>query len=173
MMSFGMYNNNRVDIPWYRQEKSVKTIFDFIKAIDWQNEKPLQAIIGLHFLLATLIILSWSNPTKQFQNFRIFLWLFIITLCVCTEKINEYLSRNYKDFGFSEQYFDSSGKFIMLVWAVPLLILVCVLTFKMLNELWNTLIEVKVKQLKVQHKKKQLGEKQKGEQEKKEKKKDK
>merc|ERR1712203_206520 len=135
-------------LPWYRAENSVKTLWDFIAAVDWPNEKTLQAVVGFHFLMALLIIYSWHN-----SNLRVPLWLFLITLAFASEKLNEYLSHHYKSFGIGEQYFDSSGKFILLIWAGPILILICVLTFKMLKDLWETLIDYKVKQIKLQRRK--------------------
>lgn len=136
------------NVPWYRKENSVKNVFDFISAINWPNEKTLQAVIGFHFFLALVIVWAWRNP-----GYRLTLWLILMSLCMATEKLNEFCSQHYKKLGFGEQYFDSQGLFILLIWAAPLLILLFILTGKMLNELWHTLIETKVKQLKVQKKK--------------------
>lgn len=132
-------------IPWYRAENSVKNLPDFISAIKWSEEKPLQAILLFHTLISILIIYSWNN-----SNYRIPLWIFLICLAFATEKLNEICAKNYKSLGFTEQYFDSSGKFILLIWAAPIMIFLACLTFKMLKDLWDTLIETKVRQIKSQ-----------------------
>merc|ERR1712157_625828 len=154
-------------IPWYRAENSVKNPLDFISAIKWSEEKSLQILLLFHTFISLLIIYSWNN-----SNYRIPLWLFIICLAFGTEKLNEACAKYYKELGFTEQYFDSSGRFILLIWAVPMMVFLGVLTFKMLKDLWDTLIETKVKQIRHQKRVKKAAEKEKEEEKAKETKKD-
>ena len=40
----------------------------------------------------------------------------------CSEKINEFMAANYNKFQFKQQYFDSYGMFISLIYSAPVLV---------------------------------------------------
>jgi hypothetical protein len=47
-----------------------------------------------------------------------------VGLCYFAEKINEIAARNWKAFA-KEQYFDSNGLFISIIWCAPIIINTC------------------------------------------------
>ena len=135
------------DIPWYKQEKSIKFLSDFLLAIEWHKETSLHTLVGFHFFLWLVTIWIWRHRTLKF-----YFWLILCGLAFGSEKLNEICSKHHEQLGFSEQYFDSQGYFILAVWAAPILLLIVVLTCKMLSELCNDMVDIKVQQLKHQKK---------------------
>lgn len=133
------------DIPQFRQEKSVKSLSDFLMAIEWHQETSMHTLVGFHFFLWLVTIWVWRSRTLKF-----YFWLILCILAFGSEKLNEICSKYHKELGFSEQYFDSQGYFILAVWAAPILLLIVVLTCKMLLDLCNDMVDIKVKQLKAQ-----------------------
>lgn len=82
--------------------------------IDW-TESWLLCLIGFHILLTTLTITTRHHHTLQGLLF------FLLLLTVkCSEIINEYAATHWKRFSY-QQYFDSGGLFISVVFSMPVL----------------------------------------------------
>merc|ERR1712110_40457 len=132
-------------LPWYRKEGSVGNPLEFVQAIEWEKETSLHIIVGFHLLFCIMVVKFWRN-----SSVRVFMWVMCCMGIYISEFLNEVGSKMYKELGFSEQYFDSQGYFMMTIWSLPLLLYLFILTLKFLYELWQTLIDVKIQQLKAQ-----------------------
>lgn len=58
-----------------------KQILPFVQAVDWKNEKWIQALLAFHVVLLVTVLL-----TRRFQNLQIALFLFICSFsfhCFC------------------------------------------------------------------------------------------
>lgn len=110
-----------------------------IGSVDWVQETMLSAI--LITLYATCILLTVLSWTKTY-----FMWGVFCLLCVAVYSakwINEVAARNYKIISDENQFFDSAGLFISIVYSFPLIINLIILLLRMLYVTSNEMIEVK------------------------------
>ena len=56
------------DIPQFRQEKSVKSLSDFLMAIEWHQETSMHTLVGFHFFLWLVTIWVWRSRTLKFYR---------------------------------------------------------------------------------------------------------
>ena len=90
-------------------------LWNFLASIDWSE--PWFTGLGMfHVLCALLTILSRNTGVFQAIYFGV-----IMVLVLLAEQINTWAAANWKLFA-KQQYFDSSGLFISIVFSVPLLI---------------------------------------------------
>ncbi|XP_065843615.1 transmembrane protein 18-like isoform X2 [Oscarella lobularis] len=92
--------------------------------IDW-TEPWLICVMSVHLLCTIIAIVTHLEKAHNFQ-----LGLFAILICfgAATERINEYGAENWRLFA-GQQYFDSSGLFMTLVFSLPI-VLNCLLILR-------------------------------------------
>lgn len=87
----------------------------YLRSIEW-GDPWLIALLSFHVLI-TLTCLT----TRNYGNFQILLFFVLLLMVYFSENINEVASRNWTLFS-RQQYFDSKGLFISIVFSVPLLL---------------------------------------------------
>lgn len=90
-------------------------LIGFITSIDW-SEKWLMGLMLVHVLVFTTTIL-----TRNHGNFQAVLFFILLMLVYVSENINEVAAKHYRYFS-RQQYFDSKGLFISVIFSIPLLI---------------------------------------------------
>jgi len=105
--------------------KEIDSIYKFLAHVDW-SEPYLQYLILFHILTFLCVIL-----TRKRVNFQGTLFVILLATIGCSEMINEYMANNHKKF-FKQQYFDSYGMFISLVYSAPVLVN-CVIILEILS----------------------------------------
>ncbi|XP_062232676.1 uncharacterized protein LOC133929934 [Phragmites australis] len=86
----------------------------FVHVVDW-TEPWLMCLMAFH-----AILLLTAVGLRRNANFQLFL-LFLAYLGVyLAEKMNRYLGEHWKNFA-SQNYFDSAGVFISVIWSGPLI----------------------------------------------------
>ncbi|CAH3192108.1 unnamed protein product [Porites evermanni] len=124
----------------------IDNLWEFIKAVDW-TEHWLIGLITFH-ALTFLCILS----TRKWLNFQVVLFLCLLGLALTSEQLNTLAAKHWRMFS-QEQYFDSHGLFISVVYSGPLLFNCFLMTVLWLWTAGKMLIVVKRGQLKEQRKK--------------------
>ncbi|KAK4879711.1 hypothetical protein RN001_007857 [Aquatica leii] len=87
----------------------------FIWSIDWRD--PWLIALCIFHLSVTMMAIS----TRNYGNFQAILFFILILLVYFSENINQLASTNWKIFS-RQQYFDSRGLFISVVFSVPILL---------------------------------------------------
>lgn len=108
----------------------------FFHAIDW-TEPWLICLITFHVTLLTTTIISRKNAPFQFC-----LSILAFVGVILSERINILLMEHWKSFA-SQNYFDSSGLFVSVLWAGPLLITAIVIVVNTLITLCQLMIKWK------------------------------
>ncbi|XP_066588556.1 transmembrane protein 18 [Prorops nasuta] len=90
-------------------------IWPFLQSIDWRD--PWLAILVTFHIAVTMTALL----TRNHANFQIVLFLVLLLLVYFSETINELAASNWMVFS-RQQYFDSKGLFISIVFSIPILI---------------------------------------------------
>ncbi|XP_028405962.1 transmembrane protein 18-like [Dendronephthya gigantea] len=89
-------------------------VLEYLKAIDW-SQRWLIALMIIHVLIFLTIVLN-QNRT----NVLVVIFAILLVSVFFSEKLNSLAAANWKLFA-SEQYFDSSGLFISVVFSTPIL----------------------------------------------------
>ncbi|XP_078383533.1 transmembrane protein 18-like [Oculina patagonica] len=126
--------------------KQIDSMWEFFKAVDW-SEHWLIALIIFH-AATFLCVLS----TRKYTNFQVVLFLLLLGLAFASEQLNVLGAKYWRMFS-REQYFDSSGLFITVVYSGPILFNCFILTVLWLWTAGKMLIVVKRGQIKEQKKK--------------------
>lgn len=94
---------------------AVSGIWSFLSSIDW-TDPWLLALLSFHgFLIVVTVI------TRHHGNLQACLFFTLLLLVYFSENINELAARHWRSFS-KQQYFDSQGMFISLLFSIPLLI---------------------------------------------------
>ncbi|XP_050400139.2 transmembrane protein 18 [Patella vulgata] len=106
----------------------IQGVWSYLKTIDW-SDNWLKYLGGFHLLCIVLTVLTRHSTTIQ-----AFYFVFLLLAIYSAEYINEWAATNYKLFS-KQQYFDSNGMFVSIVYSCPILFncLVIVILW-----LWNT-----------------------------------
>ncbi|XP_071450548.1 transmembrane protein 18 isoform X2 [Hetaerina americana] len=100
-------------------------------------------LIGFHIVITLMTLM-----TRDYGNFQVVLFFILLLLVYFSESINEIAARNWSLFS-RQQYFDSKGMFISLVFSVPIL-LNCMIMVA--NWLWqSSQLMMRVKQVQLRH----------------------
>ncbi|XP_033209079.1 transmembrane protein 18 [Belonocnema kinseyi] len=101
--------------PQFIATDSIDGVWPFLLSIEWKD--PWLALVLTFHVAITLTALM----TRNHANFQIILFLVLLLLVYFSESINEVAATNWMVFS-RQQYFDSKGLFISVVFSVPILI---------------------------------------------------
>lgn len=111
-------------------------LWNYLTSIDWSE--PWFTGLGMfHIFCALLTIMSRRTGIFQAVYFGI-----LVLLVLCAEQINTWAAANWKLFA-RQQYFDSNGLFISVVFSVPCLINCLVMVVCWLFDVGVLISEVK------------------------------
>uniref|UniRef100_U5EGA6 Transmembrane protein 18 n=1 Tax=Corethrella appendiculata TaxID=1370023 RepID=U5EGA6_9DIPT len=132
-----MVNPNLIEI------NEITGIYTFLQSIDWYDPW-LIGLISFH-----IIITSTALLTRNYSNFQVFLFFILLLLVYFSESINEYAAINWRMFS-KQQYFDSKGLFISVVFCVPILLNCMLMVGSWLYQSTQIMTKLKTAQLQQQ-----------------------
>lgn len=112
----------------------------YIRSIDF-SDPFIWGLCTFH-LLALLLILS----TRHFANVQIGIFLSLLSMVYFSEYLNELAAQKWKLFS-RQQYFDSNGMFVSIVFSMPILINCILLIGFWLYESTQTMARLKKAQI--------------------------
>ncbi|XP_022914255.1 transmembrane protein 18 [Onthophagus taurus] len=123
------------------QANQINGIASFILSIDWRDPW-LIGLIAFHLTVTLMALL-----TRNYGNLQALLFFFLILLVYFSESINEIASANWKMFS-RQQYFDSNGLFISIVFSIPILLNCMLMVGSWLWQSTQLMRNIKIAQLK-------------------------
>ncbi|XP_012270140.1 transmembrane protein 18 isoform X2 [Orussus abietinus] len=117
--------------------------------IEWRD--PWLAILLTFHIAVTMTAVM----TRNHANFQIILFLALLLLVYFSETINEVAATNWMVFS-RQQYFDSKGLFISVVFSVPILINCMIMVASWLYQSSQLMTSLKKAQLREQAKNRKL-----------------
>uniref|UniRef100_A0A0B6ZAK7 Transmembrane protein 18 n=1 Tax=Arion vulgaris TaxID=1028688 RepID=A0A0B6ZAK7_9EUPU len=117
-------------------------IWSYLETVDW-TDPWFSALLGFHVLTCFVTFITRNRQMWQALHFGILLFM-----VYSAESLNEVAAKNWKLFS-RQQYFDSKGMFISLVWSSPLLMNSLIIV--MLWILNSSQLMVMTGRLKLQH----------------------
>ncbi|XP_014784512.1 transmembrane protein 18 [Octopus bimaculoides] len=117
----------------------------YLKSVDW-SERWFLGLGTFHVICALLTIFTKSHGTSQTLHFAV-----MLLLVYSAKYINEWAAKNYRLFA-EQQYFDSNGLFISLVFSVPILLNCLVIVILWLWNVGHLIADVKRLKYKVKAK---------------------
>ncbi|XP_065164849.1 transmembrane protein 18 [Atheta coriaria] len=124
----------------------------FIWSIDWKDPWII-ALFTFHITVTLMALL-----TRNYGNLQALLFFFLLLLVYFSESINEIASTNWSVFS-RQQYFDSSGLFISVVFSIPILLNCMLMVGNWLYQSTQLMKNLKIAQLQDQQRKRQKLEK--------------
>ncbi|KAK5646325.1 hypothetical protein RI129_004789 [Pyrocoelia pectoralis] len=118
----------------------LNSFLTFIWSIDWRDPW----LIGLCIFHVSVTLMAIS--TRNYGNFQAILFFCLILLVYFSENINQLASTNWKIFS-RQQYFDSRGLFISVVFSVPILLNCMIMMGSWLWQSRQLMITLKTAQL--------------------------
>ncbi|XP_035231021.1 transmembrane protein 18-like isoform X2 [Stegodyphus dumicola] len=122
-------------------QNEVLNLITFLKEIDW-TEPWLIGLLIFHAIITILTVV-----TRHHGNFQGAFFFSLLLLVFCSSNINELAAKNWKYFA-RQQYFDSSGMFISIVFSSPILLNCLVMVGHWLWTSGSLMVKVKQAQLK-------------------------
>ncbi|CAG9771174.1 unnamed protein product [Ceutorhynchus assimilis] len=119
----------------------IEGFLSFLARIDWKDPWLL-GLCTFHFSIFMMAIL-----TRQYGNFQALLFFILLLLVYFSENINTLASTNWKVFS-RQQYFDSNGLFISVVFSMPILINCMLMVGNWLYQSTQLMTTLKTAQLK-------------------------
>ena len=110
----------------------IKTIF---AKVVW-TDVPIMITIGIYIVLLVLALKFRKNKTWRTVLFAICL-IFVFFV----EKMTAYFQKNWKLFGFSDNYFDDFGVFAAFFYALPPLFIAIILFSTLIGNIAEKLIQ--------------------------------
>ncbi|XP_015592322.1 transmembrane protein 18 [Cephus cinctus] len=120
-------------------------VWSFLQSIEWRD--PWFALLLTFHVAVTMTALM----TRNHANFQIILFLALLLLVYFSESINEMAATNWMVFS-KQQYFDSKGLFISIVFSVPILINCMIMVASWLYQSSQLMTSLKKAQLREQAK---------------------
>eukprot|EP00117_Sycon_ciliatum_P041017 scpid18905/ scgid30066/ Transmembrane protein 18 len=118
-------------------ERSSEFLVEFVTAIDW-TQPWLIALMVFHLSCTVFIVLARHHVlTMLVPLFAVF-----FVLCAPASYINEWAADNHTLFA-TEQYFDSAGMFISIVYSLPMMLNAILILVFMLIEVSHMVVSVK------------------------------
>ena len=93
-----------------------EALMGFYHAVRWRDAGVV-ALLSFHALFATVCLLLRTRPMVHGA-----LFLLACGLSYSATHINTYLAVHWRDFGFSQNYFDRHGVFMSSLFCMPLLL---------------------------------------------------
>ncbi|GAB1606265.1 transmembrane protein 18-like isoform X1 [Argonauta hians] len=118
------------------QTDQITGLWSYLESVDW-SERWFLGLGVFHVLCALLTIFTKSHGTSQSLHFAV-----MLLLVYSAKYINEWAATNYRLFA-QQQYFDSNGLFISLVFSVPILLNCLVIVILWLWNVGHLIAEVK------------------------------
>ena len=125
----------------------------FYHAISWSEEKWLQALLATHVLTFLFILLG-----RRFYTLQVLVFLVMCGLVFMAERLNEIGRERWQEFS-TQNYFDTHGVFMGVVFAAPMLLNLTLQLFITLGEASRLVIQVKRHELGIDKKQKKQAEK--------------
>ncbi|KAL3641805.1 hypothetical protein CASFOL_012620 [Castilleja foliolosa] len=113
----------------------------FFHAIDWK-EPFLIGLVSFHVLLLLVAFLSRKNI-----NFQMCLFFLSLGGVYLAERLNRFLAGNWRSFA-SQNYFDTNGLFLSVLWSGPLLVIAILILVNTLFSLCYLIVRWKRAELK-------------------------
>lgn len=123
----------------------VNGVWPFLQSIEWRD--PWLALLLTFHVVITMTALM----TRNHANFQIILFLALLLLVYFSETINEVAATNWMVFS-RQQYFDSKGLFISVVFSSPILLNCMIMVASWLCQSGQLMISLKKAQLREQAK---------------------
>ncbi|KAJ8911528.1 hypothetical protein NQ315_005898 [Exocentrus adspersus] len=101
----------------------INDFLSFLWSIDWKDPW-LIGLFTFHISIFMMAIL-----TRNYGNFQALLFFCLLLLVYFSESINKMASTNWKIFS-RQQYFDSNGLFISVVFSMPILMNCILMVYK-------------------------------------------
>ncbi|XP_052188735.1 uncharacterized protein LOC127799064 [Diospyros lotus] len=108
----------------------------FFYAIDW-TEPWLISVLAFHAVLLIVVIISRKNI-----NFQMCLFLLALAGVYLAETLNSVLRDNWKSFA-GQNYFDTHGLFLSVLWSGPLLVIAMIILVNILFSLCYLIVRWK------------------------------
>ncbi|XP_059167917.1 transmembrane protein 18-like isoform X2 [Physella acuta] len=90
-------------------------IYSYLETVDW-SDPWFTGLFTFHIFTFVITFITRRKQMIQAAHFII-----LLLLVYCAETLNEQASLHWKLFS-KQQYFDSQGMFISIVWSAPLLL---------------------------------------------------
>ncbi|EYU23944.1 hypothetical protein ABFS82_14G317200 [Erythranthe guttata] len=113
----------------------------FFHAIDWK-EPWLICLVSFHVMLLLVVFMSRKNI-----NFQMCLFLLALGGVYLAERLNHLLAGNWKSFA-GQNYFDSHGIFLSILWSGPLLVIAIIILVNTLFSMCHLMVRWKKAELK-------------------------
>ncbi|CAG9864390.1 unnamed protein product [Phyllotreta striolata] len=126
----------------------INTFLSFLWNIEWRDPW-LIALFTFHISIFMMALL-----TRNYGNFQALLFFCLLLLVYFSESINKLASANWQIFS-RQQYFDSNGLFISVVFSMPILINCILMVGSWLYQSTQLMANLKIAQLKEQKRKEQ------------------
>ncbi|XP_071720842.1 uncharacterized protein [Rutidosis leptorrhynchoides] len=117
-------------------QPAVDNFIGFFHAIDWK-EPWLVGLTVFHFMALVMII-----TTRKNINFQMYLFLLSLAGVYLAERLNTFLSDNWKSFA-GQNYFDRHGVFLSVLWSGPLLVFATIILVNTLFSLCQLIVKWK------------------------------
>lgn len=115
---------------------ALDNLIGFFHAIHWK-EPWLIGLMGVHFVLLIIAI-----TTRKNLNFQMLLFLTALAGVYLAERFNSLLGQNWKSFA-GQNYFDSNGVFLSVLWSGPLLVIAIIILINTLFSLCHLIVKWK------------------------------
>ncbi|XP_012270139.1 transmembrane protein 18 isoform X1 [Orussus abietinus] len=135
--------------PGFVATDAIDGVWPFLQSIEWRD--PWLAILLTFHIAVTMTAVM----TRNHANFQIILFLALLLLVYFSETINEVAATNWMVFS-RQQYFDSKGLFISVVFSVPILINCMIMVASWLYQSSQLMTSLKKAQLREQAKNRKL-----------------
>jgi hypothetical protein len=100
------------------------------------SDKPIILLFVFHILLFIAGLAARGN-----RFWRVIVFLVCMSISLAVEKIGAFLAARWQEFGFSANYFDENGVFLLFFFALPPII-TCILLFShLVGSIFGRLID--------------------------------